>query len=102
MALAPGCGACGGCFLDPANIRANTKHQEAEFQLPELSPRGLLLGAYTYRSLHRAQSGRVPAPGTVPEPPWLRAAEPAEAASWTLLLSEHTPSTKRPNSGSRN
>ncbi|VTJ76345.1 Hypothetical predicted protein, partial [Marmota monax] len=37
-----------------------------------------------------------------PEPPWPRAGEPAEAASWSLLLSEHTPSTERPSSGSRN
>ncbi|VTJ76400.1 Hypothetical predicted protein, partial [Marmota monax] len=32
----------------------------------------------------------------------LSAKEPAETASWSLLLSEHTPSTERPNSGSRN
>ncbi|VTJ89132.1 Hypothetical predicted protein, partial [Marmota monax] len=32
----------------------------------------------------------------------LSAKEPAETASWSLLLSEHTPSPERPNSGSRN
>ncbi|VTJ80789.1 Hypothetical predicted protein, partial [Marmota monax] len=32
----------------------------------------------------------------------LSAKAPMETASWSLLLSEHTPSTEQPNSGYRN
>ncbi|VTJ87541.1 Hypothetical predicted protein, partial [Marmota monax] len=56
------------------------------------SLRRLLLGPCSYQSIHQALSGRIPAPRT----------EPTGTASWSLLLSELTPSTERPSSGSRN
>ncbi|VTJ77229.1 Hypothetical predicted protein, partial [Marmota monax] len=86
----------------PDLIGANTERGAAEFRLPEPSRnrpgpglrslRRLLLGPCSYQSIHQALSGRIPAPGT----------EPAGTASWSLLLSELTPSTERPSSGTRN
>ncbi|VTJ84240.1 Hypothetical predicted protein [Marmota monax] len=61
--------------------------------VPECFLEPALIRAYTE---HRAAEFRLP------ELPWPRAKEPAETTSWSLLLSENTPSTERLSSGSWN
>ncbi|VTJ55672.1 Hypothetical predicted protein, partial [Marmota monax] len=63
---------------------------------------GSVPGCFLEPALIGASTERGAAEFRLLEPPWPRAGEPAEAASWSLLLSEHTPSSERPSSGSRN
>ncbi|VTJ85757.1 Hypothetical predicted protein, partial [Marmota monax] len=63
---------------------------------------GSVPGCFLVPALIGASTEHGAAEFRLPEPPWPRAGEPAEAASWSLLLSEHTPSTERRSYGSQN